>query len=665
MPNQWGRNETYNWPSDKPVWTYTVLTVTVAVICALQWLNYTRWTPLEQYWFPTYLQANLMPHFNVPASQYRLMLVEHSDKTFYAPTEEEIEPGVTLTPDGRHLPFVLTEPAQQRGEKLVLLPPRVWDNRHLADKLRDDIYDGQTPFALLRWPLIGGLALLLYGLIFAIPADRKRAQIRKYGRRVKGPEEVTAAEFNHRNDSDGVGFLTLEKPSLSERLLRREWHHVRVPRSLEDNHFLLMGDSGSGKSSLIRQLLTEIAERGETAIVYDPSLEYVGQFYAPARGDVLLNPIDQRMPHWSPSEEITRPAEALTLAAALFPDSPRENPFFVEGPRKIFAHLLTLGLTTQELIWCLGREEELDRKLKGTELASLIYANAGQQRGGILASLSMVSDSLKLLPGKEQTNVNWTAAEWSKQRRGWIFITSIPAARKQLRPLISMWLDVLILRLMNEGRPGPRPAWFVLDELSSLHHLPQLHTAITENRKSGNPLVLGFQGRSQLEATYGHIAEAMFSQPATKIFLKTSEPNAAQWISSFIGNAEIERLRESRSSGQMPTQRETRTYNMEQEVRPLVMKEEITGLDKGHGFLKCGNLVVRISFPYIELPKNHPDFLERPVPFGRLGPLQLSASPADEPLPGTATSASKSLQEIKPQSLPDTKREPEQARFLK
>ncbi len=80
------------------------------------------------------------------------------------------------------------------------------------------------------------------------------------------------------------------------------------------------------------------------------------------------------------------------------------------------------------------------------------------------------------------------------------------------------------------GAAGKKPVWFVLDELASLQRLPQLITAITENRKSNNPMVLGFQGKAQLETLYGHMAEVMLSQPATKIFLKTSEPNAAEWI---------------------------------------------------------------------------------------------------------------------------------------
>ena len=36
----------------------------------------------------------------------------------------------------------------------------------------------------------------------------------------------------------------------------------------------------------------------------------------------------------------------------------------------------------------------------------------------------------------------------------------------------------------------------LLDELKSLQRLPQLMTAVTENRKSNNPRVLGFQGKA-------------------------------------------------------------------------------------------------------------------------------------------------------------------------
>src|SRR5260370_9290594 len=99
---------------------------------------------------------------------------------------------------------------------------------------------------------------------------------------------------------------------------------------------------------------------------------------------------------------------------------------------------------------------------------------------------------------------------------------------------------MLVLRLLNTPPREEKKVWFVLDELASLQRLSQLHTAITENRKSNNPVILGFQGRSQLETRYGHDAEAILSQPATKIFLRTSEPRPAKWIADTIGDTAIE-----------------------------------------------------------------------------------------------------------------------------
>ena len=89
-----------------------------------------------------------------------------------------------------------------------------------------------------------------------------------------------------------------------------------------------MGDTGSGKSALIRQMLMQLTEDRQTAIVYDPAREYVERFYSPERGDIILNPLDARSPYWNPGDELeggvagspTAQAEARTIAESVFPD---------------------------------------------------------------------------------------------------------------------------------------------------------------------------------------------------------------------------------------------------------------------------------------------------------------------------------------------------------
>jgi type IV secretory pathway TraG/TraD family ATPase VirD4 len=409
---------------------------------------------------------------------------------------------------------------------------------------------------------------------------------------------VNAKEFTSAVSGNGIGIKTndFKLP-------------LRIPRDAENKHFLIVGDTGSGKSSIIRQMLYQVDARGDSAIVYDPACEFVKQFYDERRGDIVLNPLDARMPYWNPSKELRRKAEAKALAVSLYQPEGVTNRFFVEAPQKIFAHLLSYLPTPEDLIKWMSDPAEIDRRVKGTEYWMLIDPKAPQQRTGVLGSLNMSADSFRLLPKESETTSAWTATKWAETRRGWIFITSRPTMREALRPLISLWIDTLVLRLLNEPMPDQKPVWFVIDELASLQRLPQLHMAITENRKSQNPVILGFQGRSQMEARYGEDSEAMLSQPATKIFLRTTEPRAAKWVSEAIGEVEIERLRETHYDGS----RAGKNFALDRQTEPLVLPSEVSGLDDLRGFLKYGNHVARFSFPFIALEEKSPGFDERPM----------------------------------------------------
>ena len=494
----------------------------------------------------------------------------------------------------------MSDQARESGLLFLYQQPKTeYLNKPLHDYFQRSVYDGESLWTIFCLPLVFGAVALILQLPFSIRKDIKRRKQMKYGRRLKGPILVSPKEFNKAVQGDGIGFKTLEAEPM-----------MRIPQRSEGQHIELMGDTGAGKTTLIMQLLRQIQSRGQSAIVYDPACEFVQRFYDKGRGDIILNPLDKRCPYWGPSEELRRRAEAKAIAASLYqPTTDRKGEFFVETPQKIFAHLLTFGPTPQELVHWMANPDEIDRRVQGTEMASMIAKGAQQQRNGVLASLGLIADSLRMLPTREKAETVWSATEWAEKRQGWIFITSKPSEREALRPLHSLWIDLLVLRLLNEPKEDQRPVWFVLDELASLQRLPQLHTAITENRKSRNPLVLGFQGKAQLEVIYGHMAEVMLSQPATKIFLKTTEPKAAEWVSNAIGKVEIERMRETHFDGT----RAGKNFSLDRQVEPLVLDSEISGLADKHAFLKLGNHVARFSFAYTDIPAVHPAFVPRPL----------------------------------------------------
>lgn len=278
----------------------------------------------------------------------------------------------------------------------------------------------------------------------------------------------------------------------------------------------------------------------------------------------------------------------------------------------------------------MSSKHEIEMKLKNTEHAVLVDQTAGPQRAGVLSSLNKIASTLRMLPTVADHPVaEWNAKAWSEHRKGWIFLTSTTTTRKAIRPLHCVWLDMLVMHLLSARRPDQKRVWFLIDELASLQKLPQLHTALTENRKSENPVVLGFQGRSQLETRYGNDAEAMLSQPATKIFFRTDEPRAAKWISDNIGEVEIERLRETHYDGG----NKSKNFTLERLREPLVMPSEIQGLVDLSAYLKYGNHVAHFSIPFVQLEDKYPDFIRRQ----RTTPPSL---PADAVPPETDTAAS-------------------------
>lgn len=169
----------------------------------------------------------------------------------------------------------------------------------------------------------------------------------------------------------------------------------------------------------------------------------------------------------------------------------------------------------------------------------------------------------------------------------------------------------------------------ILDELARLQTLPSLPYALSESRKSNTRMVLGLQERSQIQARYGREAEAMLSQPRTKIFLRTSEPNGAEWVSKSIGEVEIEHLREGRNAGGMGFRR-SKNATVERRIEAAVLASEISNLPDLEGYFQTPGYTLRLTFQYFKPKKLLPAFIPADVPV----PLSLAVpdTAAEEPL---------------------------------
>ena len=60
-----------------------------------------------------------------------------------------------------------------------------------------------------------------------------------------------------------------------------------------------------------------------------------------------------------------------------------------------------LGPSPEELVEWMANPDEIDRRVQNTEMATMIAKGAQQQRNGVLASLGLIADSLRMLPRKD------------------------------------------------------------------------------------------------------------------------------------------------------------------------------------------------------------------------------------------------------------------------
>ena len=627
MASQWGRKETVIWPPQVPVYTIGTMILAVPITMCLLLGMYLMKPFLAREYTGDYLRSAAGSQFKMHNS-FRLIYVQGGKRAPRVAQPEDFVPGTTTLPNGKVLSVQLSPEATAQGyTNFVRGPERKIADEALYGWFRAAIFGGDDVLTAYGPALAEAGGIVVFLLCFAVPLDFKRGKKMKYGRLLRGPVMSAPKQFNEILKGKGLGIPTNEKGVI-----------IRLPLEAEAKHVQVMGDTGVGKSTLLRQMLSQIEDRKESAIVYDPAGEFIQRFYREDRGDVILNPLDARSCYWSPAAELRNPAEARTIAASLYqPADGKPGEFFTETPQKIFAHLMKYRPSTQDLVAWMSNPDEIDRRVAGTELESIISEDAPDQRNGVLGSLGLIADSLRLLPTKEQANgKEWSATGWADKREGWIFLTGTEAEQEALRPLHSLWIDLLILRLLTLPKPGQKRAWFVLDELATLQRLPQFHSALTKGRKSDNPIIFGYQGKAQLEVIYGHLAEVMLSQPATKFILKTAEPKAAKWASELIGEIEIERVRETVADGK----RAGKSFTMDRQIEPLVMSSEIQGLEDLHSFMKLGNNVTRFSFPHMDRPLIAPPFVPRDIPEGDmwLNPLAPSEPAPKPPVPaGAAT----------------------------
>src|ERR1700728_1780363 len=95
---------------------------------------------------------------------------------------------------------------------------------------------------------------------------------------------------------------------------------IAIPPGDECKHFKLIGTTGTGKTTAIRELLGAAIARGDRAVFADPDAGYIDHFYDRYRGDIVLNPFESRSVKWDLFAEIRTSLDVVQLGNGLIPN---------------------------------------------------------------------------------------------------------------------------------------------------------------------------------------------------------------------------------------------------------------------------------------------------------------------------------------------------------
>ncbi len=379
---------------------------------------------------------------------------------------------------------------------------------------------------------------------------------------------------------------------------------IPVPPPDEVKHFKVIGATGTGKSTAVRELLRGALARGDRAVIADPDGGYLDLFYDPSRGDVILNPFEPGARKWDLFGELTHSYDVEQLARSLIPDIGGEDRIWSEYARTF------LGAIAQQLVRVNVRDDRaLYRLIRSAPLGELRKLLAGTAAGPFLdegsekifGSLrSVASSAVRALEyTTEQQAEPFSVRQWAREgaarqaggRGGVLFIPYRASQIAALRSVISAWMRLAIFEAMD--RPaGDQRLWFIVDELDALGAIDGLKDALARLRKFGGRCVLGFQSIAQVSGTYGReTADTLVENCGNTLILRCSASErggTSEFASKLIGQREVLHTTESKS--RRPDEwMSTKTTSQQVRIEPAVMASEIEQLPDLCGFLKLAS----------------------------------------------------------------------------
>jgi len=338
------------------------------------------------------------------------------------------------------------------------------------------------------------------------------------------------------------------------------WAGTRIPERLSEGHFCIVGATGSGKTTVLRQLmqsvLTTITPGSDRrAIVYDAKREFLPIIAGmkPKCEVIIFNPLDQRSVAWDIAADVTSPARATAVAEVLIPDASEYQPFFSQGARMLMCAVMQAFHKQAPMKWRLS--DVLITLRNHSRLKAVLWPHPHLR--DVFETFATPEDTYRNILSTVLTKVapyEIAASVWSRSSRSislrdWCRSESILVlgSDKSASPIVEAINRAMLACLTHElldlpGDARARRSWIFIDELAKAGRMDGLDKLLTEGRSRGVRVCIGFQDIEGLRSrsVFGpELTNELTGQCGNKAFLRLGDEKTCAWASEVIGQSEV------------------------------------------------------------------------------------------------------------------------------
>ncbi len=403
---------------------------------------------------------------------------------------------------------------------------------------------------------------------------------------------------------------------------------IKLPKNWLTRHLLLVGQSGSGKTTALVQLLDQLKAKGDRVVIIDKGCILLPRYFSEKK-DILINPFDSRSESWHPWADAKTEADFAALATSMIPVKNQQSSnsiFFDTAARSLLKSMLII----------MSREgnhsvAELRRRLSGMPASELeaMLENAdmsaarmsGDMKGtreNILATLENHLEIFAALPDVAENKNVFSFKKWlHSDTDSWLFIGTNASNHDSVRALVSLQTDILLKEMLNLKPDTGEQIWFIIDELPSLNFLPSLLGGIEQIRKYGGSFVLGTQSYASLFSIYGqHGAAAILENISSALFFRCRS-DTAKYASREFGKYSIQTSTSS-STISANDNRDSSSYHQNVRVEDVLSPSKVMDLPIGSAaFFSSGwtgkkywRIRMCLKFPMFKKKEIAPAFLK-------------------------------------------------------